>query len=409
MRRVDRPSVTVEIPMSSPATVTIDNRSSYTIVTQVTRNYWVEGDGDSIDGKTIEADSKQTYTVKAKTAHHGELDIDLIDSATSTVIATLNINSIKDPQDGSGLAGTSKTANLQIAAVGHRSSPGDEDLRRIDVTLVDVSIGRLRYNDVSMKASHNSYQRDETLREQITWNPKNHYDCGCGGLELDIAQSDDGLDWSVGHKGSYDKHYRQLSGFLSDLAVWSKENDGHDVITLHLDLKHTATKDFPDQLDAYLKDRLPRIYTPGELMGSQETLALGAERNGWPFIEDLKNTFLVCVTGNKQDKQTYAETVPKSRLCFADKDTDADENPSDPHRVFFNFHIFHSDRDQWMKTFKACVGRPEVIIRAYLANSEDNWNDCLDSGCCVIATNKISDHAWALVGAQRFAKRVPLL
>ncbi|CAD7714620.1 hypothetical protein LMG31886_11130 [Xanthomonas hydrangeae] len=59
--------------MSSPATVTIDNRSSYTIVTHVTRNYWVEGDGDSIDGKTIEADSKQTYTVKAKTAHHGEL------------------------------------------------------------------------------------------------------------------------------------------------------------------------------------------------------------------------------------------------------------------------------------------------------------------------------------------------
>lgn len=153
-------------------------------------------------------------------------------------------------------------------------------------------------------------------------------------MELDIAQSDDGLDWSVGHKGSYDKHYRQLSGFLSDLAVWSKENDGHDVITLHLDLKHTATKDFPDQLDAYLKDRLPRIYTPGELMGSQETLALGAESNGWPFIEDLKNTFLVCVTGNKQDKQTYAETAPKSRLCFADKDTDADENPSDPHRVF---------------------------------------------------------------------------
>ncbi|MCC8555638.1 hypothetical protein, partial [Xanthomonas hortorum] len=272
--------------MSSPAKVTIDNRSSYTIVTHVTRDYWVEGDGDSIDGKTIEADSKQAYAVKAKTAHHGELDIDLIDSATSTVIATLNINSIKDPQDGSGLAGTSKTATLQIAAVGHRSSPGDADLRRIDVTLLDVSIGRLRYNDVSMKASHNSYQRDETLREQITWNPKNHYDCGCGGLELDIAQSDDGLDWSVGHKGSYDKHYRQLSGFLSDLAVWSKENDGHDVITLHLDLKHTATKDFPDQLDAYLQDRLPLIYTPGELMGSQETLALGAERNGWPFIED---------------------------------------------------------------------------------------------------------------------------
>ena len=61
-------------------------------------------------------------------------------------------------------------------------------------------------------------------------------------------------------------------------------------------------------------------------------------------------------------------------------------------RVFFNFHIYHKDRNN-------------VIIRAYEANSEDNWSDCLNSGCNIIATNKVSNHAWAKVGTSRFAKR----
>jgi hypothetical protein len=51
----------------------------------------------------------------------------------------------------------------------------------------------LRYNDVSMKGAHNSYQRDETLIEQIKWNASNPADTGCRAVELDISQSDNGL------------------------------------------------------------------------------------------------------------------------------------------------------------------------------------------------------------------------
>lgn len=397
--------------MASPATVTIDNRTAYALVTKVTRDYWVEGDGSSINNKPIPAHSTQVFNVQAKTGHHGELDIQLLQSGSARLIATLNIKSIKDPQDGHGLEPASKVTDLQITAVGHRSSPGAADLRRIDVTLLDAGVGTLPYNEVSTKASHNSYQRDESFIDQITWDSANNYNSGCGAVELDIAQSDDGKAWSVGHKGSYDEHYRQLSGFLADLTAWAKSNPQHDVITLHLDLKHTATNNFPAELDDYIRSRLPAgsVYAPGELMGRESTLAKGAEVNGWPTLNALKNRFIICVTGNKDRKKTYAETDPKQRLCFADKDTGADEAPVDEHRVFFNFHIFHSDREKWMRNFKENAGNRKVITRAYEANSEDNWNDCLNSGCNLIATNKIRGHEWALVGAQRHAKKVPLV
>src|SRR5215471_3022247 len=94
----------------------------------------------------------------------------------------------------------------------------------------------LRYNDVSMKGAHNSYQRDETLIEQIKWNASNPAEAGCRAVELDISQSDNGLEWSVGHDSSYHTDYRQLSQFLAELRAWGVNTPGHDPITVHLDL-----------------------------------------------------------------------------------------------------------------------------------------------------------------------------
>lgn len=263
----------------------------------------------------------------------------------------------------------------------------------------------LRYNEVSMKASHNSYQRNENIIEQITWNSEKNYNCGRGGIELDISQSDNGKEWSVGHKSSYDKYYRQLSQFLSDLMVWSKNNPKHDVITLHLDLKHTATSNFPSELDLYIKERfLVEIYTPKDLMGSWNTLSQGALNNGWKTLDELKGKFIICLTGNSEDKETYAKKLPKKRLCFADKDTNLDQMPEDDYRVFFNFRIDYDKRGNWVAIFKKCANKSNVIVRAYVVNSEDIWNDCLSSGCNLIATDAISNHKWAKVGNSRFVQ-----
>lgn len=262
-----------------------------------------------------------------------------------------------------------------------------------------------RYNEVSSKASHNSYQRDEAFTDQLTWHADKTYNGGCSTLELDISQSGDGQNWSVGHAAGYRSDFRQLSLFLGELDSWSSANPDHDVITLYLDLKQTRSNNFPQQLDRYIRAHSRfRIYSPNLLMGNAASLSEGALLGGWPTLGELRRQFMICVTGNENDKARYASTEPGDRLCFADKDVAPDGRPESSNRVFFNIHIFHRDREKWMRSFAESANRANVITRAYVADSEDNWKDCLSSGCNLIATDRISNHSWATVGNQRYAR-----
>jgi Phosphoinositide phospholipase C, Ca2+-dependent len=270
----------------------------------------------------------------------------------------------------------------------------------------------LPYCDVSFKCAHNSYQRDETIIEQIQWDPARPWEAGCRGVELDISQSSAGNDWSVGHKKSYDRNYRQLSQFLNELRVWSEKTPGHDVITLHLDLKH-VTPGFPPRLDEYVADylgvgKMTALYTPGELMGTSPTLSAGAQANGWPTLGALRGKFLVCVTGDRTAKATYAAMEPKARLCFADKDCGQDEEPRADDRVFFNYHLFSAKWKTWAPIFREAAGKPNVVIRGWELNGETLWNRALDAGCHLLATNKVKRHTWAKVGDAPFVKLKPL-
>ncbi len=119
--------------MSSPADVTIKNFTKQSITTKVTRDYWVEGDGDSINGKVIPEGENGVFRVVAKTGHHGELDIDLIGGAGGEKLGTFKIKSIKDPQEGEkSLEVTPSQDDIDMSAMGYRHSP-DDDLRRIDL------------------------------------------------------------------------------------------------------------------------------------------------------------------------------------------------------------------------------------------------------------------------------------
>jgi hypothetical protein len=274
--------------------------------------------------------------------------------------------------------------------------------------------GGLRYNEVSQKAAHNSYQRDEILVDQIAWLPALPYQGGCRALELDISQAGSGNAWSVGHKDGYEKNYRQLSQFLNELSVWSRNNRMHDVITVHLDLKHVEA-DFVQKLDDYIRDHLhigivTTVYRPGELMGREATLPAGAQKNGWPTLEQLRGKFIFCVTGNGQAKDRYARTDPKARLCFADVDvSDSDRNdPQSDVCVFFNYNLFSANIGKWGPVFRRLAGSRKIIIRGYVLNGDNLWKAALENGCHLLATDKIRNYTWAAVGHNPFVKLKPL-
>nr|WP_321357868.1 hypothetical protein [uncultured Draconibacterium sp.] len=138
--------------MSSSANVTIKNRTNQKIITDVTRDYWVKKDGDTIDGKVIPVGEEKTYKVTAKTGHEGELDINLV--CASDVLGELKIKSIKDPQKSKNLVVTPLQNDIMMEAKGYRDSPGDKDLRRIDV-VIDNKVSVTSGWDIV-----NAYQKD---------------------------------------------------------------------------------------------------------------------------------------------------------------------------------------------------------------------------------------------------------
>ena len=123
--------------MSSPANVTIKNRTNQSITTRVTHDHWVERDGNPIDGKVIPKGENGVYNIVAKTGHHGELDIDFIGGDGGNNLGALRILSIKDPQQGvKSLEVIPSSVLFDLSAMGYRNSLEDEDLRRIDFIIV---------------------------------------------------------------------------------------------------------------------------------------------------------------------------------------------------------------------------------------------------------------------------------
>lgn len=257
----------------------------------------------------------------------------------------------------------------------------------------------LRYNEVSFKASHNSYDRDETLVEQLSWSVEEPWNGGCRGLELDINQSDDGNYWSVGHVGGYDDKERQLSQFLSELKVWAEADPEHDVVTLYLDLKEVEDG-FEDDIDQYINQYLARpIYRPADLMREASSVPQGALDYGWPTLNELRGKFIIVLSGDSDAKTKYADDDPRVRLCFADKDRDQDEEPESNTRVFFNYDVSERDDDEWGPVFEGQATNPASVCRGYVINEEDFWDDVLGAGCNILATDRVRDNDWAKVSS----------
>ena len=267
------------------------------------------------------------------------------------------------------------------------------------------------YNQVCFKASHNSYElKDISIARQI--------EKGCRGLELDIAQSADGKDWSVEHDNRYfSDPEKQLAWYLEKLNTWSRDNHNHDVITVHLDLKKvnfsSDTSTFPEEIDRYIRSNFnpAMIFCPQDLMGRKVSLAHGARTNGWPKLKDLDGKFIFCLTGNdflnrKQlAKKNYAITQPKERLCFTDLRKKRGGKPNPGRTIYFNYNfedgIGKATDKGWTNIIKNFSGRNDVITRTFGLNNSKKWQRALDSGFNILVTDKINE-SWANVGKTPF-------
>jgi hypothetical protein len=228
-------------------------------------------------------------------------------------------------------------------------------------------------------------------------------------LELDIHPSENLWVWSVNHIGRYKGLVdMQFSGYLTLLRDWSDKNPGHDVITVTVDLKSDPSdlRSFPWQLDAYIKRHLgsAKLFTPGELQGSNADLVSGAMSRGWPTLGDLKGRFILCLSGSEDAKKAYARSG-KERLCFADKKLEQrDSRPSTTkgHRVFFNFDLRAWLR--WKKTLQWFANQKGFVTRGYVINDGVLWKKARSAKVNILATDKVMKYSWATVGPTPFVR-----
>ncbi len=269
------------------------------------------------------------------------------------------------------------------------------------------------YEQVSFKASHNSYERDEKpFTEQLSWSPKQPHQAGCRGLELDLRESPNLTVWAVDHDEYTSRADRQFSEFLHHLRRWSTLHPRHDVVTVTLDLKAQARdrRQFPSYLDTLIAECLgrERLFTPEELQRGHPSLVAGAAA-GWPSLGELTGRFVLCLSGDERTKQSYSSSS-SSRLCFADQrfrkgDTMPSRTSGD--RVFYNFNA--TEDWAWDERVKSFADRRGFVTRTYGVNSADLWRRAVAAGANIVATDKVRNHGWAHVGTQPFATTSDLI
>ncbi|MHA7110317.1 Ca2+-dependent phosphoinositide-specific phospholipase C [Sunxiuqinia elliptica] len=275
-------------------------------------------------------------------------------------------------------------------------------------------MNELTFDQITFKASHNSYDRKESFSEQLTFNPKEPHNSGCMGLELDIWRHSSNYKpfesiganyFTVAHTLLFGS--TPLSSFLSEILDWHHRNSQHSIILITLDIKsaHGGYDKFHEEIDTYLKCYFDEdlIFKPHQLMkDSSLSLCENVIKTGWPALSasEIKGKFIFCLSGNKSWKSEYAKTSLNHRYCFSDQDmSDSDKAvhpPSNGNIVFFNFHIHNSNKDTWMSSIPP-FAQKKLITRTYISNSETNWSNCIKANVSAIATDKVSNNSWCKV------------
>lgn len=268
------------------------------------------------------------------------------------------------------------------------------------------------FSEITFKASHNSYDKEENVPQQLSCNNET-YNFGCMALEFDIwrhsskytpGEKIDAGYFTIGHSKPGET---TLAHYLKELLDWHDEKPDHDVILITLDIKSGfgGYDAFHEEIDTYLKLHFEEnlIFKPFQLIQDPHvSLCQNVINHGWPELssDELTGKFIFCLSGNTAWKSKYANTDLIHRFCFCDEDKKdwdpAVRPPKEGNIVFFNFHIHKSFKKVWMKTIPLFT-QLDLITRTYVSNSEENWKNCIEATVSAIATDLICDNTWSKV------------
>src|SRR4051812_45684814 len=170
---------------------------------------------------------------------------------------------------------------------------------REEMAMSDTPYSEIRYNQVRQKSSHNSFQRDEGVYDQMLyWRLRS--------LEFDL-HNDKGLsqnltgNWYIYHTAVVDEDTTvdKLSDLMTILQGFDRAGPDHEITTVFLDLKDSFDDTHtPEQLDNLLINALGtnKILRPHDVATSNN-LQAGIAGSGWPHLSGLRGKFVFVLTG----------------------------------------------------------------------------------------------------------------
>jgi hypothetical protein len=243
----------------------------------------------------------------------------------------------------------------------------------------------LRYHQVSQKASHNSYQRAESVGDQLRLHQVTT-------IEFDVhAVTPLGLpapqgDWLTYHTQTDNKsNCRLLSECLALVAAYDREQPNHQVTTIFFDVNQMggpghARNDFYRVITNALP--VEKIVKPTDLMAACPAAknlkeAVTKEGCGWPVLSDVRGKFLFVVSGGSALFARGYE--PKTDLVFLTDSNVTQMDESEPNRVFYNM--------RGPQEFVRQVRAAGFVTRVYGLNDRESFLAARKLGANLLATD----------------------
>ncbi len=213
----------------------------------------------------------------------------------------------------------------------------------------------LLLNQIFQKSSHNSYEQEIALKEQLEMR-------FLRSVELDIQEFVN-EDWMVFHDSCDRKtSVSMLSDGLRAIAQYHQENPHHQILSLFLDIKWDALRGegTPQFLDELLEKHLgDALFKPQHLLEKisskkpYQTLHHAIRIKKWPTLGFLKGRIMVYVTGYIGK---YSSDAHK-RVAFLTKSiSKPDDILSHKEVIMFNLKFHHTNLSRQIRK-EVCFSR----------------------------------------------------
>jgi hypothetical protein len=260
--------------------------------------------------------------------------------------------------------------------------------------MADTPYSEIRYNQVRQKSSHNSFQREEGIYDQMLyWRLRS--------LELDL-HNDKGWsqnltgNWYIYHTAVVDEDTTvdKLSDLMTILQGFDRAVPDHEITTVFLDLKDSFDDTHtPEQLDSLLIDALGtnKILRPHDV-ATTNNLQAGIAGSGWPHLSGLRGKFVFVLTGGSLTEEGSKLNVyvadgndARARACFiAPKISTVADITAHNYVIFFNLE------ESQASALAPSIFSAGLVSRIYTADDETKFNAMKRDQVHHIATNKIN-------------------